>query len=222
MKARRIVALLSQKGGVGKTTVTMQLAAGLAGRGYRVAVGDLDPQESASRWAASADPSAPFPAAVGGLRGAQSDIARDLRKAAMSAADLVLLDCPPSIEHVHTLAALELADVVLLPVVPSPTDLWSTRAAERLVVATIARRPSMCAALLPNRVQRTALAGDVLEVLREFTLPVLDAALAQRNAYAQSAVIGGSVYGLGRAAEAARDEVERLVSAVVELTGARK
>jgi len=222
MKARRIVALLSQKGGVGKTTVTMQLAAGLTGRGYRVAIGDLDPQESASRWAASADPSSPFPAPVGSLRGGQEDIARSLRRAGMASADLILLDCPPSIEHGHTLAALELADVVLLPVVPSPTDLWSTRAAERLVVTTMARRPALRGALLPNRMQRTALAGDVLEVLREFTLPVLDAVLAQRNAYAQSAVTGGSVYGLGRAAEAAREEVERLVSAVVDLTGVKK
>jgi chromosome partitioning protein len=211
MKACRVVALLSQKGGVGKTTVTMQLAAGLAERGYHVAIGDLDPQESASRWAAAASPTSPFPAVVTGMSGASA------RKA-----DLILLDCPPSIEHAHTLAALECADIVLLPVVPSPTDLWSTRAAERLVVATMARRPKLRAALLPNRVQRTALAGDVLEVLREFTLPVLEAALAQRNAYAQSAVAGGSIYGLGRAAEAARDEVERLVSAIVALMGEKK
>lgn len=218
MKKRSIVALLSQKGGVGKTTVTMQLAAGFARRHLRVAIGDLDPQESASRWAASANQTAPFPAPVAILRGARSDIERGLQEHAPDA-DLVLLDCPPSIEHAHTLTALELADVVLLPVVPSPTDLWSTRAVERLVVATMARRPILRAALLPNRVQRTGLAGDVLEVLREFELPVLDAVLAQRNAYAQSAVIGGSIYGLGRAAEAAREEVERLVTAVVELTG---
>ncbi|MBN8443103.1 MAG: AAA family ATPase [Thauera sp.] len=218
MKKRGIVALLSQKGGVGKTTVTMQLAAGLARRGRRVAIGDLDPQESASRWAASASAAAPFPALVAGLRGERADIERALRTHAQGA-DLILLDCPPSIEHLHTLAALELADVALLPVVPSPTDLWSTRAVERLVVATMARRPALRAALLPNRVQRTGLAGDVLEVLREFELPVLDAALAQRNAYAQSAVIGGSIYALGRAADAAREEVERLVTAVMELTG---
>lgn len=221
MKACRVVALLSQKGGVGKTTVTMQLAAGLAARGYQVAIGDLDPQESASRWAAAASPTSPFPAVVTGMSGARADIERSLRASARKA-DLILLDCPPSIEHAHTLAALECADIVLLPVVPSPTDLWSTRAAERLVVATMARRPKLRAALLPNRVQRTALAGDVLEVLREFTLPVLEAALAQRNAYAQSAVAGGSIYGLGRAAEAARDEVERLVSAIVALMGEKK
>ena len=47
MSAPTLIALISQKGGSGKTTVAMQLAAGLALEGYRVALADLDPQESA-------------------------------------------------------------------------------------------------------------------------------------------------------------------------------
>lgn len=221
MKQCRVIALLSQKGGVGKTTVTMQLAEGLAGAGYRIAVGDLDPQESAARWAAAADVSEPFPAMVRSMRGGLAELAEQLNACACRS-DLMLLDCPPSIEHPHTLAALELADVILIPVVPSPTDLWSTRAVERLVVATMGRRAELRAALLPNRVQRTALASDVLEILGDFSLPVLSASLSQRNAYAQSAVEGGSVYRLGRYAEPAREELDRLVQAVLELTGESK
>lgn len=221
MKARKVCALLSQKGGVGKTTVAMQLAAALAASGYQVAVADLDPQESAVRWAASASATAPFAATVAAAGGDFASIEAAVRAAARSA-DFVVLDCPPSIEHAHTLAALELADGVLIPVVPSPTDLWSTRAVERLVLATLERRPRLRAALLPNRVQRTSLAADVLEVLREFTLPVLPVSLSQRNAYAQSAVEGGSVLDLGRSAEAARAEVERLAEAVIEFLGERQ
>ncbi|AWI74793.1 chromosome partitioning protein ParA [Parazoarcus communis] len=218
MKQCSVIALLSQKGGVGKTTVAMQLAEGLAGAGYRISVCDLDPQESAARWAAAANPADPFPASVMSMQGDLASLETQVGNVGCRS-DMLLLDCPPSIEHAHTLAALELADVILIPVVPSPTDLWSTRAVERLVVATMARRPGLRAALLPNRVQRTALAGDVLEVLGEFTLPVVAASLAQRNAYAQSAVEGGSVYRLGRSAGQARDEVDRLVAAVLELTG---
>ena len=221
MKQCRVIALLSQKGGVGKTTVTMQLAEGLAGAGYRISVGDLDPQESAARWAAAANAAEPFPAAVYSMRGNLAALAKQLNGYPCRA-DMMLLDCPPSIEHPHTLAALELADLILIPVVPSPTDLWSTRAVERLVVATIARRVEVRAALLPNRVQRTALASDVLEILGDFSLPVLRASLSQRNAYAQSAVEGGSVYRLGRHADPAREEVDRLVQAVLELTGEAK
>lgn len=211
MKDGRIVALTSQKGGSGKTTVAMQLAAGLARRGLRVSVADLDPQESASRWSESAATAAPFPAAVLRPQGPAGDLKRELRPLARSS-DVLILDCPPSIENPFTGAALDLARFAIVPVVPSPTDLWSTRAIERLILD---RRGKLSGALLPNRVTRTALCDDVLEVLQDFELPILDAALSQRSAYALSAVRGSSVFALGRSALAAREEVERLVAAVL-------
>lgn len=213
MSECRIVALCSQKGGSGKTTVAMQLAAGLAARGLRVAVGDLDPQQSATRWAASALPDRPFPASVTLLPDA--DALRRAVRAAARSADLLLLDCPPSIEHPLTLAALDRARLAIVPVVPSPTDLWSTRAIERLIL----ERRKLAGVLLPNRVTRTALADDVLDVLRDFELPLLDTALSQRSAYALSAVRGGSVFSLGRSALAARQEIERLTAEVLHHTG---
>lgn len=216
MKKCRVVALLSQKGGAGKTTVTMQLAAGLALRGWKLGVMDLDPQESALRWAESAPDEHPFPAAVRAVSGDAREIA-DTLKAFAKQLDCVLIDCPPSIEHSHTLTALDLADLALVPVVPSPPDLWSARAVERLILQRMGSKGRLRGAMLPNRVQRTALAGNVLEVMREFTLPVLNASLSQRNAYAQSAVIGASVFDLGKAAEASQLEVNWLVDAVVEL-----
>ena len=115
------------------------------------------------------------------------------------------------------MSALELCDLALVPVVPSPTDLWATRGIERLILDRQQQRPALRGALLPNRVMRTALAGDVLDVLQDFELPVLDVSLSQRSAYALSAVRGTSVFGLGRAAAAAQEEVEQLVSAVLGL-----
>src|SRR5437868_10811786 len=46
----RTVAVMNEKGGSGKTTTTISLAAVLAERGYRILVVDLDPQASASLW----------------------------------------------------------------------------------------------------------------------------------------------------------------------------
>jgi chromosome partitioning protein len=221
MKKLRILALSSQKGGAGKTTVAMQLAAGLALAGERVLVADLDPQESALRWAAGSGPQTPFPARVIAAGGSLEAIVGQLAQASKGIT-VAILDCPPSIQHPHTLAALALARLVVIPVVPSPTDLWSTRAVEQLVLRRIAERPRLRGVLLPNRVQRTALALDVLEVMRDFTLPVLDAALSQRNAYALSAISGGSVFSLGRAAEAAQEEVRRLVAAILDQLGESK
>jgi len=215
-----VITVLSQKGGAGKSTLTMQLAGGLARAGRRVAIIDLDPQETSLRWAQSADPAAPFPAHVVRLEGEPAGLHQQI-KAARKGVDHVLLDCPPSIEHAATLAALDEADLALVPVVPSPADLWSTKGAERLILQVQASRKGLKAALVPNRVLRTNLAWDVLEVMRDFTLPVLGAALSQRNAFAQSAVVGGTVYQLGRAGSEAAREVDKLVVEVLKLTGDR-
>ncbi len=218
MARAKVVTVLSQKGGAGKSTLTMQLAGGLARGGLRVVVIDLDPQETALRWSHAAPEATPFPARVVQLDGPAEGLQAFLRRLGREAG-MVLLDCPPSIEHPMTLAALAEADVALVPVVPSPADLWSTKAVERLILQAQASRKGLCAALVPNRVLRTNLAWDVLEVMRDFSLPVLGAALSQRNAFAQSAVIGGTVYQLGRSGAEAAREVDKLVVEVLKLTG---
>jgi chromosome partitioning protein len=107
----------------------------------------------------------------------------------------------------------------MVPAVPSPTDLWSTLAVERLILNRMEQSHRLHGCILPNRVQNTALATDVLELLHEFTLPILDAMLCQRNAYAQSAVIGASVFQLALAADAAQEEVRKLIAAVLKQLG---
>ena len=52
----KIIAIVNEKGGAGKTTTSMQLAAGLALEGLRVLVVDSDPQQTAMAWAAAAPP----------------------------------------------------------------------------------------------------------------------------------------------------------------------
>lgn len=214
MKKLRIIALSSQKGGSGKTTVTIQLAAGLAERGEDVLIVDLDPQQSALHWTAAASPDAPLPARIVGAQGSRDQILRQMAGASRGAT-VVVLDCPPSLDHPHTLAALDMARLVIIPVVPGPTDLWSARTGEQFVLNRMKERPRLRGVLLPNRVQRTALANEMLDQLREFSLPVLDSPLSQLNAYPLSAAAGNSVLALGNAAITAQDEVRRMVSAVI-------
>ena len=214
-----VITVVSQKGGAGKSTVTMQLAAGLARRGRRVEVVDLDIQESATRWAAAAPQDHPFPARVHCFNADTHELPEKLLKW-RKRADVILLDCPPSLDHPRTLAALNHTDLALIPVVPSPTDLWSTRAVERLIIERQKTHPQLQGVLVPNRVGRTSLAADVIDVMHDFDLPVLAASLGQRNAYAQSAAIGGSVFDLGSAAQPAQLEILRLVSAVAKYLGA--
>ena len=70
----KIITVANQKGGSGKTTVSMQLVGTLARRVYRVLVVDADPQATATRWAASASDDIPFPPAVVGLSTANEKV----------------------------------------------------------------------------------------------------------------------------------------------------
>lgn len=216
--ASHVIAIATQKGGAGKTTLTMQLAAALNEQGRSIAVLDLDPQESAQRWAEAAPAAKPFPATVRGVAPDENrwkPSLKELRKAH----DVVLLDCPPSIDHPATFFAIDFADLVIIPVVPSPMDLWSARAMEKLILSQMPARPGLRAVLLPNRVQRTSLSADVMDVLKDFALPVLNQSVSQRNAYAQSAVSGASVFQLGRSGEAAAWEIRQLASEILAILG---
>ena len=95
IRTARIIALVNQKGGPGKTTLAMHLAGELARRGARVMVADADPQATATRWAAAAPEDLPFPAAVAGLAATDGRIHRELRKF-IDVFDFVVVDCPPS------------------------------------------------------------------------------------------------------------------------------
>ena len=119
-----MITVLSQKGGAGKSTLTMQLAGGLARAGRRVAIIDLDP--GSLRWAQSADPATPFRPTWCAPRG------RACRPASADQATR------KGVDHVLGLPAFHRArrharrprraDLALVPVVPSPADLWSTGA----------------------------------------------------------------------------------------------
>ena len=125
----RIVAVANQKGGVGKTTVAMQLAAHLS-RTFRMLVVDVDPQGSTTWWAQNMAEHIPF------------DFADDHDPAVLTRLrelgdlyDLVVVDTPGSLEDTRTLeAVLDAADYVIVPVVPEPMAIDPTvRTATRLI-----------------------------------------------------------------------------------------
>jgi chromosome partitioning protein len=113
----KTIAIISQKGGAGKTTVAIHLAVAAEKRGMNTAIFDLDPQASAASW--SDKRSAPSPAVVSAQAARLPSL---LEQAAAQSADLVIIDSAPNADAA-SLAAARAADLILIPCRPSAFDL---------------------------------------------------------------------------------------------------
>ncbi|MGU3643846.1 ParA family protein [Microbacterium sp. C23T] len=124
----KIVAVASQKGGVGKTTVAMQLGAALAAA-HRVLVVDVDRQQSMVSWAENARHSLPFDFAISQHPKALG------RLVELADYEFVLVDTPGSLEDTAVLeAVLDAADFALVPLTPEPLAVDPTlRTLHRLI-----------------------------------------------------------------------------------------
>lgn len=215
--AAKIIAVVNQKGGTGKTTVSMNLAGALARRGRGVCVIDADPQGTATRWAASASDDDPFPASVLGLSAAGGKVHREVRKL-VGNYDYILIDCPPAADSPVPQSALLVADLCLIPVIPSPPDLWATIGIRAVVENASDINEALKARLVVNQLQSNlGIAKDALEILPEFGIEVCKAKLHHRAAYKQAALDGQSVHAGGSRAKQAVEEVEALTAEVVKL-----
>jgi chromosome partitioning protein len=205
-----IIGVLNQKGGVGKTTLTINIAATLAKAGYRVLVVDADPQGSALAWSSAREREPLFP--VVGM--AKPTLHRDLPEVARDY-DMVVIDGAPRVNDLGR-AAILASDIVLIPVQPSPYDVWAAADTVSLIREAQQFKPSLKAAFVVNRkIANTAIGRDISDALAQIgDVPVLPQGLRQRVIYAESAGQGLSVIEVAPDGEAAR-EIAALVKAVV-------
>jgi len=210
----RVVTVAGQKGGTGKSTVAVHLAAHWHERGLRVLLADADPQGTAATWAdVAAEHGHPAPPCVR----LGDSLRRDVPKLA-DAFDVVVVDAPGRAAGPRQVGALLVADVVLLPCGPSAPDAWGLAGSVDVVREVLELRPDLRAFLLLNKADRTAMARSAHDALAAVGLPVLTRALGARVAFAEALAAGRGVTSYASGSIAAL-ELRQLADELEQLAG---
>jgi chromosome partitioning protein len=223
-----IIAIANMKGGCGKTTTCMNLAAGLSAAGYSVLVVDADPQGSATSWRSlRADTDTPFTLFALPTPAIHREIPKLL---ANSNYEVVLIDCPAgglasrggqATDDISRYAVL-CASAVIVPIRPSPVDYLSCKNIMPLLSNVAAIKPELRVLLLINQKQSTTRIGrDAREAALQFfqagnlDVRLLETEIAFRTAYAEAPMQGRTVLEYAPVSKAA-EEVAELTKEVIE------
>jgi chromosome partitioning protein len=203
----KTIAIISQKGGAGKTTVAIHLAVAAEQHGLKTALFDLDPQASASSWSDKRGTNSPAVVSAQAAR-----LPSLLEQAAPQSADLVIIDSAPN-EDSASLAAARAADLILIPCCPAAFDLNAI--GTTLNLAVVASKPAF---VLLNAVPPLGKVGEEARLaLEEGGVMVVAQMLHQLVAYSHAVNDGRTAQELDPKSKAAL-EIAALFAWVRKLT----
>ena len=194
------IAIVSQKGGSGKTTLAVHIATRAAQAGYESAVVDTDPQATAAAWS---DWRGDFLPVV--VTSPPARLTRTIASAAKQGVDFVVIDTPP---HADAAAreAIKAADLVLIPTKPRAFDLAALEPVAELV--TFAQTPAF---VVLNAVPSgaTVLTREAKEAANAIGLDLCPVELGDRAAFHRSSAKGETASEIEPEGKAAQ-EIEAL------------
>jgi chromosome partitioning protein len=217
MSEAKVIAILNQKGGVGKTTLSIHIATALAGdtngSRHKVLLIDADPQGSALDWSTERTAAPNFP--VIGLP--KPTLHREIA-ALGQGYEWVVIDGPPRVNDLSR-SAIAASDLVLIPVQPSPFDVWAAQEIIDIVNQCLVLKPNLLTRFVINRLfANTTLGTEVQEALAGFNVTTLNTIVRNRTEYAKAARLGLTALETEPRGPAAH-EINALVEEFIALLG---
>jgi len=177
----KIITLMNQKGGVGKTTLTLSLAARWHLMGHSVSIIDADPQQALVFWKKQQEEGSK----LAGIDVYAVKLPTEIRNCRNLKSDYVIIDTPGT-DKMIVRSALNTSDALLIPVQPSSLDVQAS--APSVQTALASAKPT---AYVVNRyVSQTQLGKDVMISLQNTPATVLRKAMGQYQAFPRSIGVG--------------------------------
>lgn len=207
-----IIGFVNQKGGVGKTTLSLNIAHYLALKGGRVLLIDADRQRSSATWAESRGDSPP-PFTV--VEMARDNMARDAMQMATDY-DHVVIDGPRDAEAI-TRNVIVTSEIVILPIEPSA---FSTNAAKTTLAqideCQIIKPTLKCGIVVSRKIAGTVIGNDIRDIAAGSGFPILEQDITTRVAFAEAATLAQTIFEYQPKSDAAKEiralgqEIERM------------
>ena len=179
----RKIAVMSQKGGEGKTTLVVHLAVEAQRQGVKVEIVDTDPQQSAGVWSRARGGDTPIVTHV-----QPTKLAAALIQRASAGVELVIIDTAPNAGP-DAVDVAKLADRVLIPVRPGVFDLAAARQTIE-IVKEAGTESVLVLSACPHRAPEVPMAREALALSG---LPVAETSIGDRRAYSRAIQTGKAV-----------------------------